>query len=308
MLQQRDMGPPSHDLPGNEQAVQSGIQEPAWDRKLWTEPSITSTNQGVRAEPDGTSVAPGYDGNGFRPVFPNLVNAIASLLSILICALFVITFITQPFRIPSGSMEQTLLVGDFLLVNKSIFGPPGHWGWLLPYSPVKRNDIVVFHFPVNPGEDLVKRVVALPGDRIRMAGKAVYLNGARQYEPYAYFEKSYQNAFSDQFPSLVYTDPGVNMHWWEEMGKYVQDGWLRIPPHSYFALGDNRNDSRDSRYWGFVPRANIVGMPYLVYFSLNEGSGGESDVIPDDRLGHEHDIFEQILLFARWNRILRVVH
>lgn len=278
------------------------------NQQLESEPAIPSAHRDSPTEARDTEAVPGYDGSGFRPVFPNLVNAIGSLLSILICALFVITFIAQPFRIPSGSMKQTLLVGDFLLVNKSIFGPPGHWGWLLPYTPVTRDDIVVFHFPVNPGEDLVKRIVAVPGDRIRMDGQAVYVNGARQYEPYAYFEKSYQNAFSTRFPSLIYTDPGVNMRWWERMGGYVHNGWLLTPAGSYFALGDNRNDSRDSRYWGFVPRANIVGMPFLIYFSLNEGSGEESDIIPDDRLGHGHDIFEQILLFARWNRILRVVH
>lgn len=252
--------------------------------------------------------APGSDTTGFRPIFPNLVTAIASLLSILVCALFVITFITQPFRIPSGSMEQTLLVGDFLLVNKSIFAPPGHWGWLIPYRPVSRDSIVVFHFPVNPSEDLVKRVIAVPGDRIRIAGQAVYLDGARQHNPHAYFEKSYQTAFADQFPSLVYTDPGVNMHWWEEMKKYIDQGQLLTPPDSYFVLGDNRNDSRDSRYWGFVPRNNIVGMPFLVYFSLAEPSDGDLGIAPDDRLGHEKDLFERVLLFARWNRIFKVVH
>lgn len=285
----------------------------AWNGipKLWkrSPPVLESGDRGAAAsQSDASLTTSKNDASGFRPILPNLVNAIGSLLTILVCAIFVITFITQPFRIPSGSMEQTLLVGDFLMVNKSIFAPAGHWGWLLPYRNVAHNDIVVFHFPVNPSEDLVKRVIATPGDRIRIDGPAVYLNGIRQSEPYAYFEESYQNAYSGQFPSAVYTDPGVNMHWWEEMKKYVEGGQLRIPADRYFVLGDNRNDSRDSRYWGFVPRENIVGMPYLIYFSLAEPAGDGTAIVPDDRLTHGQDLLERGLLFARWNRIFKVVH
>ena len=165
-------------------------------------------------------------------VFPNLLDTFRSLLSIIVIALFVLTFVVQPFRIPSESMERTLLVGDFLLVNKSVYGPPGAWHWLLPYEQVKRGDVIVFHFPLDPSDHVVKRVVGVPGDRIRLQNGVVCINGQKQNEPFAIFEGAYQDNFRDQFPAKLYTDPGVDTHWWMQMRHDVQNGELVVPPGS----------------------------------------------------------------------------
>lgn len=241
-------------------------------------------------------------------VFPHLLDAIRSLLAIMVVALFVLTFIAQPFRIPSESMERTLLVGDFLLVNKSIFAPPGHWGWLLPYRQIRRDDIIVFHFPLNPSEHVVKRVVGLPGDRVRLENGTVYINERKQNEPFAVFERSFPDEYRDDFPSLQSLDPGVDSTWWVAMRGDLSGGELKVPPGSYFVLGDNRNNSRDSRYWGFVQPARIEGRPFVIYFSLREPSTTDAAALPDDRLGHGQDPIDGILDFARWSRIFHVVH
>ena len=241
-------------------------------------------------------------------VFPNLLETFRSLLSIIVIALFVLTFVVQPFRIPSESMERTMLVGDFLLVNKTVYGPPGIWHWLLPYEQVKRGDIIVFHFPLDPSDHVVKRVVGIPGDRIHLQNGVVCVNGQKQTEPYAIFEGAYQDNFRDQFPSKLYTDPGVDTHWWMEMRQDVQNGDLVVPVGQYFVLGDNRNHSRDSRYWGFVPRANVVGLPFLIYFSLHEPSATEDSTLPNDKLEHEKSPLDTVMDFARWSRVFKVIH
>ena len=241
-------------------------------------------------------------------IFPNLLDTIGSLLSIIVIALFILTFIAQPFRIPSESMERTLLVGDFLLVNKSIFGPSGPWGWLVPYHQVSRGDVIVFHFPLDPSDHVVKRVVGLPGDRVRLQGGTVYINGQKQNEPFALFEGTYPDNFRDQFPAGVDTDPGIDTSWGMEMRRDVRNGDLMVPRNSYFVLGDNRNHSRDSRYWGFVHPTSIVGRPFLIYFSLHEPSATDAAMLPDDRLGHEKSPLDSIVDFARWSRMFRIVH
>jgi signal peptidase I len=155
---------------------------------------------------------------------------------------------------------------------------------------------------------VVKRVVGVPGDRIRLQNGLVSVNGVKQSEPYVVFENAPQDAFRDQFPSRLYTDPGVDTHWWLQMRTDVRDGELLVPPGAYFVLGDNRNHSRDSRYWGFVPRSNVVGLPLLIYFSLQEPSATDSNTLPDDRLGHEKSPLDTVMSFARWSRMFRVVH
>jgi signal peptidase I len=242
-------------------------------------------------------------------IFPNLLDTFRSLLSIIVIALFVLTFVVQPFRIPSESMEKTLLVGDFLLVNKAVYGKPGIWSWLLPYQPVKRDDVIVFYFPLDGSDHVVKRVVAVPGDRIHLQNGVVFLNGQKQREPFAVYEGAFQDSFRDQFPAKLYTDPGVDTHWWMELRRNVQNGELVVPPGLYFVLGDNRNHSRDSRYWGFVPPANVVGMPFLIYFSLHEPSATDTNTLPDDRLGLEKKSpLDTVMDFARWSRMFRVIH
>jgi signal peptidase I len=241
-------------------------------------------------------------------VFPNLLDTFRSLLSIIVISLFVLTFIVQPFRIPSESMERTLLVGDFLLVNKAVYGPPGIWKWLLPYEPLGRGDVIVFHFPLDPSDHVVKRVVGVPGDRIHLHNGVVFVNGQKQNESFAVFEGAYQDTFRDQFPAALYTDPGVDTHWWLQMRQAVHDGDLLVPSGMYFVLGDNRNHSRDSRYWGFVPRSSVVGLPFLIYFSLQELSATESNELPDDKLGHGKSPLDTVMDFARWSRTFRVIH
>lgn len=234
-------------------------------------------------------------------------------LTFLVGALFVLTFIAQPYRIPSGSMEDTLLVGDFLLVNKIVFANPGPWRHLLRYRPVKRDDIVVFHYPVEHSLHLVKRVVGIPGDSVHLHHGVVFIDGRSQKEPFAMYISSYPSVFRDEFPTQNYTDPGVSSAWWVQMKQDVHHGDLVIPPSEYFVLGDNRNDSLDSRYWGFVPRQNIVGEPFLVYFSVisesrSEIAGFSGAGLSNDRLAHEHTWFGDLAGSARWDRIFHVIH
>lgn len=239
--------------------------------------------------------------------FPGVMEMTRSLLVVLVVALFILTFIVQPFRIPSESMERTLLVGDFLLVNKTAFAPAGPWGWLMPYQKLRRGDVVVFHFPPHPPEHVVKRVIGLPGDHIHLQNGLAWVNGQPLDEPYVVFEPAYADDFRDNFPTELYTDPGVDAQWWMEMRRNVREGDLVVPPGEYFVLGDNRNFSRDSRYWGFVPEDHIVGRPFVIYFSLREPSTTDVAEAPGDRLGQKNDPLSRIEEFARWSRILRVV-
>jgi len=228
-------------------------------------------------------------------------------LTFLVGALFVLTFIVQPFRIPSGSMEDTLLIGDFLLVNKVVFATPGPWRHLMPYEPVRRDDIVVFHYPVDNSLHLVKRVIGVPGDRIHLHNGRVFVDGSRQNEPFALYISSFPSMFRDEFPTPTYTDPDVSTGWWRELRKDVRNGELVIPSADYFVLGDNRNDSLDSRFWGFVPRQAIVGEPFLVYFSVITAGKSEITGLTSDRLAHEHTWWSNLAGSARWDRIFHVI-
>ncbi len=198
-----------------------------------------------------------------------VLTVIKALLEVLVIASFIVTFLVQPFRIPTGSMEPTLRVGDFLLVDKQSFGPSGFLDGLLPPENVHRGDLVVFHFPPDPKRDLVKRVVGVPGDRIRLHDGRVLLNDAPLHEPYAYYSPAFLESFRDDFPSLRMTDPNVDPRWWAELRRIVRNSEITVPRDSYFVMGDNRNNSEDSRYWGFVPRAGIVGRPLVVYFTTS---------------------------------------
>jgi signal peptidase I len=234
-----------------------------------------------------------------------------------VVALFVLTFIVQPLLIPSESMERTLLVGDFLLFNKQTYAPAGWLSrWLLPYRSPARGDIIVFRHPYPPM--LIKRIVGLPGDRLRIAGGQVFINGVALSEPYVALEPAPPNPARDNFPGELYALPGpqVDPKWWDQMQSLNHNGELIVPPDQYFVLGDNRNHSWDSRYWGFVPRDAVVGRPLVIYFSLDrpwptdvEQAQQESAQPPaDDRLGHERELAAKLAAFARWRRIFHVVH
>jgi len=235
-------------------------------------------------------------------------EAVSSLLRTIIIALFVVTFITQPMVIPSESMEHTLLVGDFLLMNRETLAPAGIWKPILPYGNVERGEIVTFRSPVNPNEYLVKRVVGLPGDRLHIDNGRVWLNGAPLDEPYTAFEPTTDNPYLDHFPAKVYTDPRVDPGWWKTLEQNTRNGDLVVPADEYFMLGDNRNHSLDSRYWGFVRRDQIIARPLVIYFSLTRPSRTDLAQVSSDRLGHGSDLSAQVKGFARWKRIFHVVH
>ena len=236
-----------------------------------------------------------------------LLPAVQSLLYIIIVALFIISFSVQPFRIPSASMEPALLIGDFILVDKELRTPRPS-----PLAPaaLHRGDIVVFHFPVDPSLHLVKRIVALPGERVHLRGGRVYINDRPLNEPYAFYQPSAPDSFRDNFPYTRSTDPDVNAHWWMEMQHLLDHGDLRIPAGHYFVLGDNRNNSEDSRYWGLVPAGAIVGRPILVYLSLREPETSDDGMSPSEpRISKPSGSSPQVLLshFARWGRTLHIV-
>ena len=178
----------------------------------------------------------------------------------------------------------------------------------MPYRRVQRGEIVVFHYPVNPAQHFVKRVVGVPGDRIHLVKKHVFINGVPLKEPYVRFFKSEPNPFRDDFPRLDVLDPGINAEWWVQMPKLVEDGQLIVPQGYYFAMGDNRDDSSDSRYWGFVPRENIIGRPLLIYWSIrspnNDLQGSPSF---GDRLYHFAYAVTHIFQITRWDRTFRLV-
>jgi signal peptidase I len=234
---------------------------------------------------------------------------IESLLVTVLLALFGTTFVVQAFKIPSQSMEPTLLVGDHLLVNKFIFGGRGHWyDAVLPYRDVRRGDIIVFKFPFQDHPHYVKRVVGMPGDRIKMVDQKIYVNGQRAEEPFAYHDPSAPyDPFLFNFPPSSPDELFSNMQpeWANEIASHIVNGELVVPPGRYFAMGDNRDHSWDSRYWGFVDRDAIMGRPLLIYWSLAdpEDSGDNGAAAPS--------LVDTLLRWPgrlRFNRMLRTVH
>ncbi len=219
--------------------------------------------------------------------------------------LFGITFLVQAFVIPTGSMEDTLLIGDHLLVDKLTFAPAGKAASLfLPYSPVKRGDIVVFRYPEDPSQTFVKRVIGEPGDRIRFGEQQLYLNGKAVTEGYVRHKSGYIDPYRDNFPSL----PNISLSEAATimLEQNVENGELLVPDGHYFVMGDNRDNSSDSRYWGFVPRRLVVGKPLVIYWSFDA---------PTERwtngsllnLNHARYLFGSFFSKTRWQRSFRLV-
>jgi signal peptidase I len=228
---------------------------------------------------------------------------IQTFFTVVIFSIFVITFIVQAFQIPSGSMENTLLVGDFLLVDKLHFaGGPGAIH-LLPYRAIKRGDIVVFYFPVDASQFLVKRVIGLPGDHIRLRNKMVYVNGEPLQETYVIHKQWIPDGYRDNFPNQQGYSREIDRRWRYELANHVANGELVVPAEHYFVMGDNRENSLDSRYWGFVPRANIVGRPLVIYLSVKGSEPGRAN----DKLVHSGSTLAHLLELARWDRVFRLV-
>ena len=232
----------------------------------------------------------------------DLISSLQSLVGTVVIAIFVITFIVQAFQIPSESMENTLLVGDYLLVNKLCYGGGGPGDLLMPYQKIARGDVIVFHYPVDPQQHFVKRVIGLPGDRLRMVNKTVFINGKPLTEPYVQFIEPPNDLFRDNFPRTDVPAYHLEGRWWLEMRKLVEDGQLIIPEGNYFVMGDNRDNSQDSRYWGFVPRENIVGKPLLIYWSIKTQDPGSGQAY---RFAYA---VTHVFQNTRWNRTFRLVH
>jgi len=239
------------------------------------------------------------------------VEFLASIAELLAMVLFIMTFVFQTFAIPSASMESTLLIGDHLLVDRERFAPPSRWmGPLLPYRDLHRGDIAVFLSPEQPGLFLVKRIIGLPGDRIHLHDGAVYRNGEKLVEPYVqHVLAGDYNPFRDNFPSVPPSPLyGVTSQvWMMTYSSYIQGEDVVVPPNSYFAMGDNRDVSKDSRYWGFVPRENIIGRPLFIYWSFVTPPEEYEMRSPGERL---QTFVHTILHFfdeTRWNRTFRLV-
>ena len=235
-----------------------------------------------------------------------------SLLVTVILALFGTSFVVQAFKIPSQSMEQTLLVGDHLLVNKFIFGGRGQWyDKFLPYRALQRGDIIVFKYPYQDHPHFVKRVIGLPGDHLKIVDQQVYINDKPLNEPYVVHDPSSgYDPLNYSFPpvgSQIYMSP-VQPEWAHEIRKYIQGDELVVPPDRYFAMGDNRDHSLDSRYWGFVDRDAIMGRPFLIYWSVDANSTDYGETSFAQRILGIFDTLMHLPARTRWGRMLHTVH
>jgi signal peptidase I len=255
-------------------------------------------------------------GDGQKDETP--IEGFASLCSVFAVGLFVLTFVFQNFVIPSSSMASTLLVGDHVLVDRVGLAPSESWAPFVQHREVRRGEVIVFFKP--PAETngehifLVKRVIGVPGDRVHLRRGVVYLNGVAQDEPRA-AKPTYANysPYRDDFPSVPPPENfGVTAEWSVDLPNHVEGGDLVVPPESYFVMGDNRTNSRDGRYWGFVPRANIVGRPMFVYWSFPTPEfPTPEDEIDKTKLSEKaSSTLHEIVHFfdeTRWRRTFHVV-
>ena len=215
--------------------------------------------------------------------------------------LFATTTLVQAYVIPTGSMEGNLRVGDHMLVDRTAYAKPGALGrYVMPYRDVKRGDIVAFLYPEDTRQTFVKRVIGLPGDRIRLVDKQVIRNGRALIEPYTQHVDPSIDRYRDDFPSKpdVFTTPlgkGMFEH-------HVANGEVTVPPGTLFMLGDNRDNSADSRYWGFVPRDYVVGKPLIVYWSYDAPTAD----LAEWHVAHLVDVMEHFFTKTRWDRMFLV--
>jgi signal peptidase I len=241
---------------------------------------------------------------GIRAAAPR--GFIAEWTLTIILLLFGTTTLVQAFVIPTGSMEDTLLVGDHLLVDKLAYAPSGPVTRnLLPYEDVHRGDIIVFRYPFDIKQTYVKRVMGVAGDRIHLENKQVFLDGHLLNEPYVVHKTDYIDSYRDNFPTGDPNTPLVPPA--QAMLEHnVVNGNVVVPPGYYFAMGDNRDLSSDSRYWGFVPRENIIGKPLVIYWSYDATTDELSTPAPT--VSHLFDIATHFATKTRWNRTLQLIH
>ncbi len=238
---------------------------------------------------------------------PQSRKTVAEWAVTLLILLFGSTTLVEAFVIPTSSMEDSVLVGDHLLVDRLAYAPAGAISrYLLPYEEPKHGDIIVFPSLTDRSETLIKRLIGMPGDRIKMVNRVVYRNGIRLNEPYVYHKLPY-DAVRDNFPGGLtpWVDPQHPLQavLQEDMlAHHVVNGEVVVPPNSYFAMGDNRDVSLDSRYWGFVPRDYIVGKPILVYWSYRASTEDLLASSPGSMLAHFVDVGEHFFTRTRWDR------
>jgi len=233
-----------------------------------------------------------------------------SMAVLLVIGLFLVTFNMQAFEIPSGSMKTTLLVGDHVLVDRISAAPKTSWvGPLMPYTDVKRGDIIVFLSPAEPGLHIVKRIIGIPGDRIHLRNGEVYRNGVKLDEPYVRHDPAAgPNEYRDEFPSVPALNVnGVATFWQVDRDNYVHDGDIVVPPGKYFGMGDNRDLSLDSRYWGFIPKEHIVGRPMFIYWSFPTPEDQYTKTAVSERVKFFGHVVLHFLTETEWKRSLNYV-
>jgi signal peptidase I len=240
------------------------------------------------------------------------IEFLASLAAVLVTGLFIITFVVQAFEIPSSSMEDTLLIGDHVFVNRIQFAPKTSWvGPLLPYREVRRGDIVVFLHPDphDAGIYVVKRIIGVPGDRIHLRNGVVYRNGEALIEPYVLHDADNPNeSYRNNFPAVPPSDEyGVYPNWIVDLASHVEGGDLVVPPGHYFAMGDHRGVSLDSRYWGFIPQENVIGRPMFIYWSFETPGDQYTKTGMADRIEFLAHVVLHFFDETRWRRTLKVV-
>jgi signal peptidase I len=219
-----------------------------------------------------------------------------SIVIAVILALFIRTFVVQAFKIPTGSMEENLLIGDHLLVNKFVFGPTASRleRAVLPIGRLERGDVVVFKYPVEPERDFIKRVVGLPGETIEVKEKKVYINGKPFEESYVHF--------------LAPPTAQSELHEVTSFDVRERYGPVTVPPNQYFVMGDNRDNSQDSRYWGFLPRENVKGKALVIYWSYEAERGDYQDEGAGATLKGLVSVFAHFFTRTRWDRMLHQIH
>jgi signal peptidase I len=247
-------------------------------------------------------------------------EAVAGICSVLVVGLFILTLLAQNYLIPSGSMEKTLLVGDHLVVDRITFAPPARWMPLVRYREPRRGDIVVFIKPVTDPDPvdgsptyltLVKRLIGVPGDHIHLRNGIVILNGVAQSEPYAApTTPENHDDFVDEFPSVPPDpEPGnlIPESWAVSFPSHIVGGDLVVPPGMYFMMGDNRHMSADSRFWGLVPRENIIGRPLFNYWSFQATEAQLAQTGLGKNLAWMGHVVLHFFSDTRWKRTLHVV-
>ena len=236
-------------------------------------------------------------------------NGIAEWTVTILLLLFGTTTLVQAFVIPTGSMEDTLLIGDHLLVDKLAYAPEGTVSkYLLPYEEPKHGDIIVFRYPGDISQTFVKRVIGVPGDHLKMVNRILYRNGVQLNEPYVYHKYSY-DPYRDNFPGELsqFGDRLQDQLQRDMLEHHVINGEVVVPPNSFFAMGDNRDNSLDSRYWGFVPRDNIIGKPLLIYWSYEATTEDLAGSSVSSLVTHFIDLGQHFFTRTRWKRTLKII-